>query len=101
MLKVFIAPFVDAHWSRALGKWRSWILPLQTLLLLVMCCAGASETLSSMGWLVVIMNLLTATQDIAVDGFAIDCTAAANLGFRTHYFLVLGNIIRCNVTVSL
>lgn len=83
MLKALWAPVVDRYgWDR-LGRRRSWILPLQVALALA--CAAAAATPPARGLapllgLVLLMNLCAATQDIAVDGLAIDLLRRGQLG---------------------
>ena len=82
-LKALWAPLVDKHWSASIGKRRSWILPMQGLLILSMV-AGAfvplSEGVTPILLLVFLMNLFAATMDIAVDGLAVDVLHASELG---------------------
>lgn len=72
-LKFLWAPFVDRHYSARFGKRRSWILPLQgasVVALLVLAIAPDATVLLLS--LVFVVNLLSATQDIATDGLAVD-----------------------------
>lgn len=72
VLKFLWASRVDNHWSASLGRRRSWILPMQSLVLL--CLAGAailgisSETAPAIIVLAAIGSIASATQDIATDG---------------------------------
>ncbi|MBZ4422201.1 MFS transporter [Myxococcus sp. RHSTA-1-4] len=81
--KALWAPLVDRYGSARLGRRRSWILPMQ--LGLAASCAAAAFAASQgampllMG-LVLVMNLFAATQDIAVDGFAVDTLRPDELG---------------------
>ena len=83
MLKVLWAPLVDRYGSRRFGRRRSWIVPMQLGLAL---SAGAAALVSpdqGLGLLlalVFLMNLCAATQDIAVDGLAIDLLEPHELG---------------------
>jgi MFS family permease len=82
-LKVLWAPLVDRFGSRRWGRRRSWILPLQ--LALAACCAAAAlvpphRGLTPLLVLVLGMNLLAATLDVAVDGLAVDVLAPPELG---------------------
>jgi MFS family permease len=77
-LKLLLAPLVDRYGTR-----RAWIIPLQ--LLLAGACAAAAlagpEPGMPLFWLLVavfFMNLFAATQDIAVDGLAVDLLRGAN-----------------------
>ena len=82
-LKPLWAPLIDRYGSARIGRRKSWILPLQALLA-VTCFAAAkvppSEGLAPILWLVLTMNLLAATMDIAVDGFAVDVLSTRELG---------------------
>lgn len=74
VVKFLWAPLVDNHWSPRLGRRRSWIMPMQLLVL------GCLVTLASVGLsvataglavgLMVVASLASATQDIATDGMA-------------------------------
>ncbi|WP_245678398.1 MFS transporter [Chondromyces crocatus] len=82
-LKLLWAPLVDRYGSRRVGRRKSWIIPLQVLLALA--CATVAMTPPSQGLtpllvLILLMNLLAATQDIAVDGLAIDLLKPHQLG---------------------
>lgn len=82
-LKALWAPLVDRYGSARLGRRRSWILPMQ-LGLTVSCVLGAAAaSMQSMPLLfgtVLLMNFFAATQDIAVDGFAVDTLRPDELG---------------------
>jgi len=82
-LKILWAPLVDRFGGGRFGRRRSWILPLQ-LLLAATCVAAAlvppDEGLGPILALVLAMNLLAATLDIAVDGLAVDVLERAELG---------------------
>lgn len=74
VLKFLWAPLVDSRWLTNVGRRRSWIIPLQTCLVLALT-AGAFVPIAygnGMALLVCILvaTLISATQDIATDGFA-------------------------------
>ena len=73
-LKFLWAPLVDRHgWSR-IGRRRSWILPLQTLAVVVLLWLSTVEPQRGLAPLlagVLVINFLAATQDIAADGLAV------------------------------
>lgn len=83
-LKMLWAPLVDRYASARFGRRRSWIIPMQ--LLLAGACVVASlfplsrETLTPFLICVLMMNLFAATQDIAVDGLAVDLLEPRELG---------------------
>ncbi|WP_422665680.1 RhtX/FptX family siderophore transporter, partial [Achromobacter xylosoxidans] len=72
VLKFLWAPLVDNRWRATLGRRRSWILPMQALVLA--CLAAVAMTgiaAASAPWVVGLMalaSLASATQDIATDG---------------------------------
>ncbi|MFP2898500.1 MFS transporter [Corallococcus sp. 4LFB] len=83
MLKALWAPLVDRYGSARVGRRRSWILPMQAGLALA--CAGAAfaagrDSMPLLLGLIFVMNLFAATQDIAVDGFAVDLLRPDELG---------------------
>ena len=82
-LKALWAPLVDRFGSARFGRRKSWIIPLQ-LLLAGACVAAAEESdrgaLGPILTLVLVMNLIAATQDIAVDGLAVDVLGPRELG---------------------
>ena len=83
-LKMLWAPLVDRFGSARLGRRKSWIIPMQ--LLLAATCVAASlfplskVTLTPLLVCVLLMNLFAATQDIAVDGLAVDLLEPRELG---------------------
>lgn len=82
-LKALWAPLVDRHHVASLGRRRSWILPMQGLLVLAMCAAAFTDVQSDPSpllALVLLMNFFAATMDIAVDGLAVDLLREGELG---------------------
>lgn len=74
-LKFLWAPLVDRHGSSRFGRRRSWIIPLQitsALLLIALGSLGSGHGLTPLLAVVFLVNLLTATQDIATDALAVD-----------------------------
>lgn len=84
LLKPLWAPLVERYGSERIGRRKSWILPLQGALA-VTCLAAAfattPETIPVLLGLVFLMNLFAATQDIPVDGLAVDLLKDHNLGW--------------------
>ncbi|MCE9669629.1 MFS transporter [Myxococcus stipitatus] len=88
-LKALWAPWVDRFHSPRWGRRRSWVLPMQAGLTLTCAVAALFVTdgaLRPLLVLVLVMNFFAATQDIAVDGFAVDHLRPEELG--------LGNAIQ-------
>ncbi|KAL9108720.1 MAG: hypothetical protein Q9227_006516 [Pyrenula ochraceoflavens] len=95
-LKLLWSPIVDAVWSRRFGRRKSWITPIQTisgfsLIYLggkidkMMEDAGAdngSGVWGFTGWWFLLV-FLCATQDIAVDGWAISLISIQNISYAS------------------
>ncbi|CCH45288.1 putative membrane protein [Wickerhamomyces ciferrii] len=104
-LKLIWSPIVDALFWRNLGRRKSWIIPVQFLSGIVLIYLGTimdqlilnpEENLSkiTMGFFTLVM--LCATQDIAVDGWALTilseqglsyASTAQTVGINTGYFM--------------
>ncbi len=73
VLKFLWAAPVDNHWSPALGRRRSWIVPMQALVLLCLLAAAGLGVSGASALAIVALaaigSLASATQDIATDGF--------------------------------
>lgn len=95
-LKLLWSPIVDAVWSPRLGRRKSWILPIQVcsgigMIYLggrvkeMMVAAGASDGSGvwSFTWWWFFLVFLCATQDIAVDGWALTLLSPQNLSYAS------------------
>ena len=95
-LKLLWSPIVDAVWSPRLGRRKSWILPIQVCSGLgmiylggrvkeMMVAAGASDGSGvwSFTWWWFFLVFLCATQDIAVDGWALTLLSPQNLSYAS------------------
>ena len=95
-LKLLWSPVVDAVWSPKLGRRKSWILPIQVcsgvgMLYLggqvkdMMIKAGASDGSGVwiFTWWWFFLVFLCATQDIAVDGWALTLLSPQNLSYAS------------------
>ena len=95
-LKLLWSPIVDAVWSPRLGRRKSWIMPIQVcsgigMLYLggrvkeMMVAAGASDGSGvwSFTWWWFFLVFLCATQDIAVDGWALTLLSPQNLSYAS------------------
>jgi MFS family permease len=83
MLKVLWAPLVDRHGTARLGRRLSWIVPMQAALAVAAALAAFVDPTRQLGLLLMLvfaMNLFAATQDVAVDGLAIDTLRPSELG---------------------
>lgn len=95
-LKLFWSPIVDAVWSPSFGRRKSWITPIQTISGITMLYLGgrvgdmmkAAESAGGLrvwhftSWWFVLV-LLCATQDIAVDGWAISLLSPQNIAYAS------------------
>lgn len=95
-LKLLWSPIVDAVWSPKLGRRKSWIIPIQIcsgfgMIYLggrvkeMMVAAGASDGSGvwSFTWWWFFLVFLCATQDIAVDGWALTLLSPPNLSYAS------------------
>ena len=95
-LKLLWSPIVDAIWSPRIGRRKSWILPIQTLSGFGMIWLGtrAQEMMEKAGendgagvwgftgwWFALVF--MCATQDIAVDGWALTLLSPSNLSYAS------------------
>ncbi|NHB66781.1 MFS transporter [Acinetobacter sp. GFQ9D192M] len=79
-IKIFWAPLVDRHGSKARGHYRSWIIPLQWLSVAVLIglsflpIQALNQPLFLLTFFItlLVMNGIGATQDIATDGLAVN-----------------------------
>ena len=95
-LKLLWSPIVDAWWSPKIGRRKSWILPIQMLsgLSMIWLGSGAQKMMEEAGanggagvwgftgwWFALVF--LCATQDIAVDGWALTLLSPSNLSYAS------------------
>jgi MFS transporter, PAT family, beta-lactamase induction signal transducer AmpG len=84
LLKPLWAPAVERYGSERIGRRKSWILPLQAALgatCLAASFATTPEAIPMLLGLVFVMNLFAATQDIPVDGMAVELLKEGDLGW--------------------
>ncbi|KAJ3050751.1 hypothetical protein HK097_008253 [Rhizophlyctis rosea] len=104
-LKLLWSPIVDSLYLPSIGRRKSWIVPIQALLGISMLVLGGGidETLKqeqlpvrALGLTFTFFVFLCATQDIAVDGWALTllkgenkayASTAQTIGLNTGYFL--------------
>ncbi|EPS26829.1 putative membrane protein [Penicillium oxalicum] len=95
-LKLFWSPIVDAVWSPRFGRRKSWITPVQVIAGLAMIYLGShiEEMMERAGanggagvwnftywWFLLVF--FCATQDIAVDGWAISLMSPPNISYAS------------------
>lgn len=95
-LKLLWSPIVDACWTPKLGRRKSWILPIQMLsgigmlwlgkhvkeMLVTAGADGGSGIWDFTGWWFFLV-FMCATQDIAVDGWALTLISPSNLSYAS------------------
>lgn len=83
VLKWLWAPWVDNHWSPRTGRRRSWILPMQGLVLAALLAVAllglSAQTLPWILGLAVTASLASATQDVATDALVSEQFATESL----------------------
>jgi MFS family permease len=99
-LRFLWAPLVDAKGIQRLGNYKSWILPLQAITVLIMPLMTLFDWVANFTLFFILcffMTLVGATQDTGVDGLAIRAlsqkekpTGAALLNFSVLIGMVLG-----------
>lgn len=95
-LKLLWSPIVDAVWSPRFGRRKSWITPIQMMSGLAMIYLGGriEEMMEAAGanggagvwaftWWWFLLVFLCATQDIAVDGWAITLLSPQNISYAS------------------
>lgn len=95
-LKLLWSPIVDAVWSQRFGRRKSWITPVQTISGLAMIYLGGviDQMMEAAGangdrgvwnftgwWFLLVFTC--ATQDIAVDGWAISLISIQNMSYAS------------------
>lgn len=96
-IKLFVGPFMDRFTFLAMGFRRPWVLGAQAglvLSLLAMAALGdlSSDSLLPLMTLGFVTNAFAATQDVAVDGMAIDVLPIEDRG-RANAFMAFGQRI--------
>lgn len=90
-MKLLWAPLVDCMYSTQIGRRKTWLIPTQYLIgaFMLLLAFHVNEWLGSDGsepnigvltMLFFILNFLAATQDIAVDGWALSMLKKENVG---------------------
>ena len=91
-LKLLWSPFVDSMYSKKVGRRRSWIIPVQTISGIILIYLGfimddlmldPRKHLKTITGCFFILVLCCATQDIAVDGWALTVLSPESLSFAS------------------
>lgn len=90
-LKLLWAPLADTHFIARIGRRKTWLVPAQTLIGIIMMYASTRldellyaerPQVASLTLLFLAMNFMCATQDIAVDGWALTMLRPENAAFQ-------------------
>lgn len=96
-LKLLWAPIVDAVFWRRMGRRKSWLVPIQLgigIFMLVLSktvksllandpISGDKPDIQLLTFIFLMLNFLAATQDIAVDGWALTMLSRRNVGYAS------------------
>jgi len=93
-LKILWAPIVDSWYNERFGRRKSWLVPVQLLCGLTMIAGGTAvnrmlgdgsepPAVAELTMCFFMLHLLMATQDIAVDGWALTMLARRNVGWAS------------------
>ena len=93
-IKLLWAPVVDAIYSRSFGRRKSWLVPVQYAIGLCMILlsftvdrlmgeGGIPPNVFLLTFFFLILHFLAATQDIAVDGWALTVLSRENVGYAS------------------
>jgi PAT family beta-lactamase induction signal transducer AmpG len=80
LAKALWAPLVDRYGSERFGRRKSWIVPMQAGLAICALVAARTANPVALAAIILVMNLLAATQDIAVDALALSWLESHELG---------------------
>ncbi|OLY80726.1 putative membrane protein [Smittium mucronatum] len=91
-LKLFWSPIVDSIFSNRFGRRKSWIVPVQFAIAAIFWFFGShvdeliknpGPNITTISLIFFIIVLLSATQDIAVDGWALTLLSKENLAYAS------------------
>ncbi|KAK9465880.1 acetyl-coenzyme A transporter 1-domain-containing protein [Lipomyces arxii] len=91
-MKLLWSPIVDAIYSRRVGRRKSWIVPIQTVSSFMLLWLGShveklmEDAEKSLGFITLVfftLVFLCATQDVAVDGWALTLMSQPNLSYAS------------------
>ncbi|OBA27749.1 hypothetical protein HANVADRAFT_1626 [Hanseniaspora valbyensis NRRL Y-1626] len=94
--KILWSPIIDSFYSKKIGRRRSWIIPLQFLISFIFLILSFSKTiiglqsndinqitLTSLTFCFLLLIFCCSTQDIAVDGWALEILSEESLSFAS------------------
>lgn len=98
-IKFLWAPLIDRYGSKKYGHYRSWILVLQMLMIIVTIGASffsITGQLAVLSLFFVLLAIFSATQDIAADGLAVTILEPEERGIGNS-IQSAGNLIGCMI----
>lgn len=88
--KLFWSPIVDSVYNNSVGRRKSWIVPIQLFTAILLYLSGdwiqtnfKAGNVWNLTTLFFVLVLLAATQDIAVDGWALTLLSKENVGYAS------------------
>jgi PAT family beta-lactamase induction signal transducer AmpG len=104
VFKLVTGPFMDRYQFPAMGKRRPWVLGAQLgLSLSLLALMWVDDPVSQIGLLMmlgILINTFAATQDVAVDGMAIDLTPVNEQG-RLNAFMSFGKAAGWSISAAI
>lgn len=95
VVKFLWAPLVENYWLDKIGYRKSWLLPMQFLLAILIAVIAftpfTEDTTSQLIGIIILSCIISATQDIATDGLAADLAQTNNIT-QINSIQVMGNI---------
>jgi len=95
VIKFIWAPLVENHWITKIGYRKSWLLPMQCLLAILITIIAftpfTSETTTYLLLVIILSCIVSATLDIATDGLAADLSQNNTIS-QINSIQVMGNI---------
>ena len=95
VVKFLWAPFVENYWLDKIGYRKTWLLPMQFLLAILITVIAftpfTENTTNQLIGIIILSCIISATQDIATDGLAADL-AQTNTITQINSIQVMGNI---------
>jgi len=99
--KLLSGPLMDRYQFLPMGRRRPWVLGAQLGMSLsffgLVLVDNPAEQIGLLMWLGLFINIFTATQDVAVDGMAIDVTPVDEQG-RLNGFMIFGKAAGWGIT---
>ena len=95
VVKFLWAPLVENYWLDKIGYRKSWLLPMQFLLAILIAVIAftpfTEDTTNQLIGIIILSCIISATQDIATDGLAADLAQTNNIT-QINSIQVMGNI---------